>query len=53
MKEYDFRIHGKKRMDLILIGIHKLKKDQKLQELLTIIEHSRYLETAQKKIMKL
>ena len=52
-KKYDFRIHGKKRMDLILIGIHKLKKDQKLQELLTIIEHSRYLETAQKKIMKL
>ena len=52
-RKYDFRIHGKKRMDLLLIGHHKLKKEKDLQELLTIIEKSKFLETAQKKIMKL
>jgi len=52
-KKYDFRIHGKKRMDLILIGHDKFKKDKNIQELLTIIEGSRFIETAQKKIMKL
>ena len=40
-------------MDLILIGHDKFKKDKKIQELLTIIEGSRFIETAQKKIMKL
>ena len=52
-KKNDFRIHGKKRMDLLLIGHHKFKKEKDLQELLTIIEKSNFLETAQKKIMKL
>jgi len=52
-RKYDFRIHGKKRMDLLLIGHHKFKKEKDLQELLTIIEKSKFLETAQKKIMKL
>jgi hypothetical protein len=49
-KNYDFRIHGKKRMDSIMIGIHTLKNHKLLNDLLYIIEHSRYLETAQKKI---
>ena len=52
-KKYDFRIHGKKRMDLILIGYNKLKKEDYLKNLLLIIENSRYLETAQKKIANL
>ena len=53
-KKYDFRIHGKERMDLLLTGFNILKKDKKLMnQLVTIIEHSRYLETAQTKIMNL
>lgn len=52
-KKYDFRIHGKKRMDQILIGYNKLKKEDYLKDLLFIIEKSRYLETAQKKIANL
>jgi hypothetical protein len=53
-KKYDFKIHGKERMDLLLTGFNILKKDEKLmKKLVTIIEHSRYLETAQKKIMDL
>lgn len=52
-KRYDFRIHGKKRMDLLLIGYDKFKKEKYLQDLLKIIEGSRFLETAQKKINKL
>lgn len=52
-KKYDFRIHGKKRMDQILIGYNKLKKEDYLKNLLLIIEKSRYLETAQKKIANL
>mgnify|MGYP001303134049 FL=1 len=53
MKDYDFRINGKKRFDSILISHHKMKEDKTLKNLLYIIEHSRYLETAQKKINKL
>lgn len=52
-KNYDFRIHGKKRMDSIMIGIHTFKNNQLLKDILYIIEHSRYLETAQKKIILL
>lgn len=40
-------------MDLLLIGYDKFKKEKYLQDLLEIIEGSRFLETAQKKIMKL
>ena len=56
MKDYDFRINGKKRLDSILISHYKMKSsdpDHILKKLLYIIEHSRYLETAQKKINKL
>ena len=54
LSEYDFRIKGKKRMDSILIGRCILNCDTKLQkEILNIIERSRFLESAQKKINKL
>jgi len=49
-KAYDFRIHGKQRMDAIMIGIHEFRINDALQKLLKIIEHSRYLETAKNKI---
>ena len=61
MKDYDFRINGKKRLDSILISHHTMKdrgedtawRSRILTKLLYIIAHSRYLETAQKKINKL
>ena len=53
MKQYDFRIHGRKRMDAILVGNYHFKENKEFHKLLSIIEHSRYLETAQKKIKKL
>ena len=53
MKDYDFRIHGRKRMDAILVGNYHFKENKNFQNLLSIIEHSRYLETAQKKIKKI
>uniref|UniRef100_A0A6C0KYZ2 Glycosyltransferase n=1 Tax=viral metagenome TaxID=1070528 RepID=A0A6C0KYZ2_9ZZZZ len=53
LKEYDFRIHGKKRFDSILKGREQMMKTPYLKELLNIIEHSRYLETALKKIKQL
>ena len=53
MKEYDFRKNGRKRMDAIILGINDFKKDNILKAVLSIIEHSRYLETAQNKIYKL
>ena len=51
MKEYDFRIHGRKRMNAILVGNYHFKENKDFPKLLSIIEHSRYLETAQKKII--
>lgn len=53
MKKYDFRVNGKKRFDSILISNYKMKKNKILSDLLHIIEHSRYLGTAQNKINKL
>ena len=53
LKDYDFRIHGRKRMDAILVGNYHFKENKNFQNLLSIIEHSRYLETAQKKIKKI
>ena len=53
MKDYDFRINGKKRMDSIILGVNSLKKSDHFHKLLDIIERSRYLETAKKKIDKL
>ena len=53
MKKYDFRINGRKRFDSILISLSIMKNDKILKDLLNIIDHSRYLETAQKKIQKL
>ena len=53
MKNYDFRINGKKRFDAILHSTYLMKTNNILKDILYIIEHSRYLETAQKKIEKL
>jgi len=53
MKLYDFRINGKKRFDSILKGHEQMNKGRYLKELLEIINHSRYLETAVKKINNL
>ena len=53
MKDYDFRIHGRKRMNSILIAHYHSKDKKYYKDLLNIIEHSRYLETAQQKIKKL
>ena len=50
-KQYDFGIHGKRRMDSILIANYE--KDEITDQLLTIIGKSRYLDAAQKKIKKL
>ena len=53
MKKYDFRVNGKKRFDSILISLSIMKSGKIIKDLLDVIEHSRYLETAQKKIDKL
>ena len=54
LSEYDFRIKGRERMDSILIGRSILNSDKKLQnEIINIIEHSRFLESAQNKMNKL
>lgn len=53
MKNYDFRIHGKNRMDDILIANSLYQNDKIYQEIATVIENSRYLETAKKKINKI
>ena len=53
MKEYDFRKQGKQRMDSILIGNAYYQKNPTFQKIAELIEGSRYLETAQKKISKL
>jgi len=53
MKEYDFRIHGEKRMDAILVGHHTYQQDARFKEIAKAIEKSRYLETAQSKINKI
>tara|TARA_Y100001958_G_C21248619_1_gene581650 strand:+ start:6779 stop:8089 length:1311 start_codon:yes stop_codon:yes gene_type:complete len=53
MKNYDFRIHGKKRMDSILIANSYYMKDNTYKEIAEAIEKSRYLETAKEKINKI
>lgn len=53
MKSYDFRINGKKRFDSILKGHEQMKNGKYLKQVLDIINHSRYLETALKKINNL
>ena len=53
MKEYDFRIHGKKRMDAIIISNTVYNQDPRFKEISSAIEKSRYLETAQTKINKI
>ena len=54
IKENDFRIYGRKRIDQLLLSSILLKKNKSVfGELLDIIERSRYLETAQKKIDEL
>ena len=53
MKQYDFRVHGKKRMDAVLLSVYHMKLEPVLQKLIPIIEKSRYVETAQEKINQL
>ena len=53
MSKYDFRINGKKRMNAILIANYHFDKSNDLKSLLNIINTSRFLDTAQKKINKL
>lgn len=53
MKNYDFRIHGKKRMDAILVGYSRYKENNVYQKIASEIEGSRYLETAKNKINKI
>ena len=53
MKEYDFRINGKKIMDSIIVGHQIYQQDGRFKEIAHAIETSRYLETAQKKINKI
>jgi len=53
MKEYDFRIHGRKRMDSILIGNYYYQQNTNFKKVSESIERSRYLETAKEKINKL
>ena len=53
LKDYDFRIHGRKRMDSILIGNFYYQKYPIFKKIPKLIEGSRYLETAQDKIKKL
>ena len=53
MKEYDFRIQGRKRLDSILISNHYYQKNDLFKMIAELIEGSRYLETAQNKINKI
>ena len=53
MKNYDFRIHGKKRMDAILIANSYYKSNDIYKKIAKSIETSRYLETAKEKINKI
>lgn len=53
LKNYDFRNNGRERMDQIILGVNNFKTSDILVEVLNIIEHSRYLETAKQKIDKL
>ena len=53
LKDYDFRIHGRKRMDSILIGNSYYQEFPIFKKIPMLIEGSRYLETAQDKIKKL
>jgi hypothetical protein len=53
MKNYDFRIHGKKRMDSIIIANKIYESDKIYSEIADMIEKSRHLETAKKKINKI
>ena len=53
MKHYDFRINGKQRMNDILISYSFYKNDKIYKEVAELIEKSRYLETAKKKINKI
>ena len=53
MKEYDFRIHGRSRMDAILIGNVFYQKNKVYKELARLIETSRTIYTAKDKLNKL
>lgn len=50
IKNNDFRIKGKKRMNALLIGLYDIRKNKDIQKMIELIDHSRYLETLKKKI---
>ena len=51
MKKYDFRIHGKKRLNAIIIGNYHMKQEKEFfQKLLTIVKKSRKNTVVLKKI---
>jgi hypothetical protein len=50
MKKYDFRIHGRKRMDAILISIFHYKKNADFKKLADIIGKSRKISSIHKKL---
>ena len=49
IKNNDFRIKGKKRMNALLIGLYDIRKNKDIQKIIELIDHSRYLEIAKKK----
>lgn len=53
MKKYDFRINGKKRLNSILLSIYHLKNDNKLKQILKIIESSKKLDVIKTKLRNL
>tara|TARA_Y100000590_G_scaffold209878_1_gene237813 strand:- start:3857 stop:5167 length:1311 start_codon:yes stop_codon:yes gene_type:complete len=53
MKKYDFRIHGRNRMDAILIGNTYYQKNKIYKEVARLISSSRTIHTAKDKINKL
>ena len=53
MKQYDFRIHGKKRMNAVLQSVYHMKREPILKQLVEIVEKSRFMETMRDKINQL
>tara|TARA_A100001015_G_scaffold44677_1_gene49142 strand:+ start:1258 stop:2565 length:1308 start_codon:yes stop_codon:yes gene_type:complete len=50
IKNNDFRIKGRERLDSIIIGFYENTMNPDIQKMIDIIEHSRYLHTLKNKI---
>ena len=50
IKENDFRIKGKERIDSILFSFYENNNDKEIKKMIEIIENSRYLDTLKNKI---